>query len=124
MKRTAAIYMLTIIAVIAGLVAVMDTLRYLGWLFSPMAFFVSTVLGGMLSGILAAIWFWAATRIWNLDEQGWMFIVVIAAFYLIFDVVALLAGTPIELLLPSIVISILALILGLLPGTRNEFGTA
>ena len=124
MKRTAAIYMLTIIAIIAGLVAVFDTLRYLGWLFSPMAFLVSPVLGGMLSGILAAIWFWAAARIWNLDEQGWMFMVVVAAFYLTFDIVALLAGTPIELLLPSIVISILALILGLLPGTRSEFGTA
>jgi hypothetical protein len=124
MKRTAAIYMLTIIAVIAGLVAVFDTLRFMGWLFSPLDFLVSPVLGGMLSGILAAIWFWAATRIWNLDEQGWMFIVGIAAFYLVFDVVALLAGTAIELLLPSIVISILALILGLLPGTRSEFGNA
>ena len=121
MKRTAAIYMLTIIV---GLVAVFDTLRFFGFLFNPLDFLVSPVLGGMLSGILAAIWFWVAARIWNLDEQGWMFMVVVAAFYLIFDVVALLAGTPIELLLPSIVISVLALILGLLPGTRSEFGTA
>ena len=124
MKRTAAIYILAIIAVIAGIVAVIDTLRYMQWLFSPMSFLGSPVLGAILSGLVALIWFWAAARIWNLDPRGWLFMVSIAAIYLIFDVVALIAGTPIELLMSSIFINGLALILGLLPSTKREFGQA
>ena len=124
MKRTAAIYILAIIAVIAGIVAVFDTLRYLSLLFSPLNFIGGSLFGAILSGLVALIWFWAAARIWNLDPRGWLFMVSIAAIYLIFDVVALIAGTPIELLMASIVINLLALILGLLPSTKREFGQA
>lgn len=123
MKRTAAIYILALIAVIAGIVAIIDTLRYMQWLFSPMSFLGAPLFGGILSGLVAIIWFWAAARIWNVDPQGWIFMVTIAAIYLIMDVVALIAGTPIELLLPSIFITGLALIVGLLPSTKSEFGT-
>jgi hypothetical protein len=123
MKRTAAIYILAIIAVIAGLVAVVDTLRYMQWLFSPLSFIGGSLFGAILSGMVAIIWFWAAARIWNLDPRGWIFMVTIAAIYLIFDVVALIAGTPIDLLMGSIIINGLALILGLLPSTKAEFGT-
>ncbi len=123
MKRTAAIVILAVLAVVAGIVAVVDVLRYMEWLFSPLSFLGSPVLGAILSGLVAAIWFASAVRIWNLDPQGWLFMVAVATLYLIFDVISLIAGTPIELLMPSIFISGLALILGLLPSTREEFGT-
>jgi hypothetical protein len=123
MKRTAAIYILAIIAILAGLVAVIDTLRYMQWLFSPLSFLGAPLFGGILSGLVAIIWFWAAIRIWNVDPQGWIFMVTIAALYLILDVISLIAGTPIELLMPSILFSGLALIIGLLPSTKAEFGT-
>jgi hypothetical protein len=122
MKRTAAIVILSVLAVVAGIAAVIDVLRYMEWLFSPLSFLGSPVLGAILSGLVAAIWFGTAVRIWNLDPQGWLFMVAIAAIYLIFDVISLIAGTPIELLMPSIFISGLALILGLLPSTKEEFG--
>ena len=123
MKRTAAIYILAILAFVAGFAAVIDVFRYLGWALSELSFLGSPVLGGILSAIVAAIWFGTGFRIWNLDPQGWLFMVAIAAIYLIFDIISLIAGTPIELLLPSILISGLALILGLLPSTKEEFGT-
>ena len=123
MKRTAAVYILAIIAVLAGLVAVIDTLRYMQWLFSPLSFLGAPLFGGILSGLVAIIWFWAAARIWNVDPQGLVFMVTIAAIYLILDVISLIAGTPIELLLPSILFSALALIIGLLPSTKSEFDT-
>ena len=124
MKRTAAVYILAIIAVLAGIVAVFDTLRYMQLLFSPLRFLGSPLLGGILSGLVAIIWFWAAARVWNLDPRGWLFMVSIAAIYLIFDVIALIAGTPIDLLMGSIVINLLALIVGLLPSTKEAFGTS
>ena len=124
MKRTGAMVILAIVAVAAGLVAVVDTIRYLEFLFSPLSFLGSPLIGAGLSGLVALIWFWAAARIWNGDPQGWLFMVSIAAIYLVFDIIALIAGTPIELLLPSIFVTGLALILGLLPSTKREFGTA
>lgn len=123
MQRTAAITILAILAVIAGIIAIVDVLRYMQWIFSPLSFLGTPILGAILSGLVAIIWFWAAARIWNLDPQGWLFMVSIAAIYLIFDIVSIIAGTPIELLLPSIFVSGLALILGLLPSTKREFGT-
>jgi hypothetical protein len=124
MNRTAGIVILAVIAIIAGIVAVVDTLRYLSILFSPLSFLGAPFLGAILSGLVALIWFWAASRVWNVDPQGWLFMVSIAAIYLIIDIVALIAGTPIDFLWGSIVISVLALILGLLPSTKREFGTA
>jgi hypothetical protein len=124
MNRTGGIVILAVVAVVAGIVAIVDTLRYLDILFSPLSFLGAPLLGAILSGLVALIWFWAASRVWNVDPQGWLFMVSIAAIYLILDIIALIAGTPIELMLPSIVISGLALILGLLPSTKREFGTA
>ena len=123
MKRTAAIYILAIIAVIAGIVAVIDTSRYLGWFYSPLDFIGSPLIGAILTGLVAAMWFSAAYMIWILNPQGWLFMVTLAVFALAIDLLSLISGTPIELLLPSILISGLVLILGLLPSTRREFGT-
>ena len=121
MKRTAAIYILAIIAVIAGIVAVVDTTRYLGWFYSPLDFIGSPLIGAILSGLLAVMWFSVAYMIWILNPQGWFFMVAVVV--LVIDLLSLISGSPIELLLPSILISGLVLILGLLPSTRREFGT-
>ena len=129
MKRPFAVTLLAIIAVIAGIVAVLDVLRYLGFMpfnipfmGTEVAFFGQSIFGALMAGIVAAIWFWAAAKLWNMDPQGWSFIVVIAIIYLIFDVLALIGGTSIENMGLSIGLSVLALILGFLPGTRAAFG--
>lgn len=124
MNRTAGIAILAVIAVIAGIVALVDTIRYLSFAFSPLSFIGAPWLGAILSGLVALIWFWAASRVWNVDPQGWLFMVSIAAIYIILDIIAVIAGTPIELLFGSLFVSVLALILGLLPSTKREFGTA
>ena len=126
MNRPVAVTILAILAVIAGILAVLDVLRLLGILpvasLGPMNFFGVSILGAILAAIVAVIWFWAARALWNLDPQGWLFIVAIAALYLIFDVIAIIGGTPFQSVLPSIVISGLALILGLIPSTKAAFG--
>ena len=123
MKRTAAIVILAILAAAAGVLAFIDIFRYLSWLFSPLSFLGAPALGAMLSLVIAAIWIWAAIRVWYVDPRGWLFMVSIAVIYLILDLISLIAGTPIELLIGSIAISTLVLILGLLPSTKREFGT-
>jgi hypothetical protein len=123
MKRTGAMVILAVVAVVAGIVAVVDTIRYLEWLFSPLSFVGTPFLGAALSAIVALIWFATAAQIWRADPRGWLFMVSIATIFLVIDIVSLIAGTPLELLLPSIFMSALALILGLLPSTKREFGT-
>ena len=128
MKRTAAMVILAVIAVVAGLVAVVDTLRYLQWLFSPLDFLGSPFLGAALSALVALIWFATAVQIWNGDPRGWLFMVSIATIFLIIDVIYIIGSdlpveASLELMMPSIFISLLALILCLLPSTKREFGT-
>ena len=126
MNRPIAATLLAILAVIAGIVAILDVLRYLGLLpiasLGPLNFHGISILGAILAGIVALIWFGVARGLWNLDPQSWMFVVVIAIVYLIFDFVAWLGGTSIQAMLPSIVVSGLALILALLPSTQKAFG--
>jgi uncharacterized membrane protein len=126
MKRPFAATLMAVIAAFAGIVAIFDTLRYLRLLpaasFGSLDFYGGSIFGAILSGMVALIWFWAAARVWNLDPRGWSFIVTIAAIYLIFDLVALLFGNPFYTLGSSFWITLLALVLGLLPGTKTAFG--
>lgn len=131
MKRPIAAVLLTILAVIAGIIAIIDVLRYLRILpqitlplgmLGEVNIYGGSIFGAILAGIVAIIWFWVAKGLWNLEEQAWLFVVVIAIVYLIIDVVAIIAGTPYQALLLSIVVSGLALILALLPGTQKAYG--
>ena len=124
MNRPFAVTLLAIVAVIAGIVAVIDVLRYLEIAFSPLRFIGAPIFGAILAGIVALIWFSVARQLWNLDPRGWMFVVAIAIIYLIFDVLALIGGTAIQDMWASIAISGIALILALLPNTRASFGQA
>jgi len=129
MKRPFAVTLLAIVAVIAGIIAVLDVMRYLGFMpftipfmGSEVGFYGFSIFGAIMAGIVAAIWFWAAGKLWSLDPQGWSFVVVIAIVYLIFDVLAMFGGTNINDMWLSVGASVLTLILGFLPGTRAAFG--
>jgi len=126
MNRPFAVTLLAIVAGIAGIIAVMDTLRYLGLLpiaaLGELSFYGNSFFGAFMAGIVALIWFSVARQLWNLDPRGWMFVVVIAIFNLILVGVGLISGTPIQAMALSLGVSGLALILALLPGTRSAFG--
>ena len=84
MNRPIAATILAILAVIAGVIAILDVLRYLGLLpilqLGEMEFFGISILGAILAGIVALIWFGVARGLWNLDPQSWTFVVVIAMY--------------------------------------------
>jgi hypothetical protein len=128
--RPVAVVILAVIAVIAGIWNVMDTLRYLGLIpvvevlgFGLKLFNVNW-LGAILSGIVAVIWFAVAGQLWRLDPRGWLFIVFIAAFDLFFLLLSMLGGTPFQAIAPIVLLCVVALVLALLPGTKNAFGRA
>ena len=96
MKRPFAATLLAVIAVFAGIVAVFDTIRYLGILpaatFGSLNFYGGNLFGALLAGVVALIWFGVAAQIWRLDPRGWVFMVAIATIYIIFDLAAVLFG--------------------------------
>lgn len=129
MNRPFTVTLLALLAGLAGIMGVLDVLRLLGIMpvvvntpLGELSFTYTSWFGAIFAAIVAAIWFWAMIRIWNLDPQGWLFVVVIAVVYLIFDVIALIAGTPWQSVSISVVLSAIALILAILPSTKAAFG--
>jgi len=126
--RTAAVVILAVIAVLAGIWNIIDTLRYLGML--PIAtvagfdikLFNVNWLGAILSALVAVIWFAVARQLWRLEERGWLFVVFIAAFDLFFLFLALIGGTSFQSIAPAVLLCAVALILAILPGTKAAFG--
>jgi hypothetical protein len=125
-RRTLLITILAILAVVAGVLAVIDTLRFLGLLpfytLGELKFFNTSFFGAILSGLVALIWFSTAAQIWRLDPRGWLFIVTIATLNLIFLVMALIGRSTWEAVALGIVVNAVALIIGLLPSTKAAFG--
>lgn len=132
-EKTWAVYILFILAIIAGLLAFVDAARYMGWLpvatLGEMKFTLPSAywLGALLSAMVGAIWFVVAKWIWDLNESGRLFVLVIAVVNLIVLVLAILGQTTFSAVAPAVIVNVLALILALLPSTEEAFrggGTA
>jgi len=126
--RPFGVTLLAILAYVAGAVAVFHTLQMLHLLpiRGPLgvgAFFGFSLFGAFMWGILAVIYFWVGKKLWNLDEQGWLFVVIISILNLIMALVAVLGKTPFEAILPAVIINVIVLIYALLPGTKGAFHT-
>ena len=123
MTRSAGLIILGALAAVLGVLSCIDVFIYLGVVASSLmgssSFFGIGLLGAILSGILAWIWFWAAGGLWLGDQQAWVFVVAVAALTLIFDLLAVIGGTPLQVRMPSVILAGIALILALLPTTRQ-----
>jgi len=126
MNRPFAVTLLAVLAVIAGIIGIFDALRYLGLLpivsLGTLNFFGFSIIGAIFAGIVALIWFWDAKMLWALDPRGWVFTISIAVIYLIFDILAVIGRSSWQALAPSIILSVIVIILCLLPGTKAAFG--
>jgi hypothetical protein len=87
-------------------------------------FFTFDLIGAILWGILAAIYIWLIRRLWNVDPQAWLFLVILSALNLGLAVFSILGQSSIQGMLPSILLNGAILICCLLPGTRDAFGAA
>ena len=130
-RRTWAVYILFFLALLAAVLAFVDAARYMGWIpvqatipglgeisfVNPSANWV----GAAMAGLLGVIWLIVASWLWTLNPSGWLFVIIIATINLIFQVLAILGGTAFSQVLPAVAINGLALILALLPGTRDAF---
>ena len=123
-SRPLGVTILAILAILGFIAAGIHTLQMLHlWPINigPARFFTFDILGAILWGILALIYLWVFRMLWNLDPQGWLFVVVLATLNLILDVISILGASSFQAMLPSIVINALILIYALLPGTKDAF---
>lgn len=127
-KRPLAVTILAIIALVAGIIVLLEALLYFGVGFAGLLrlnFFGVAWLAGILSLIVALIWLTTARQLFTLDPRGWMFVVVIAIITLVINVIGLLDNSStntVNSLWWSFIAPVLALILAFLPGTQAAFG--
>ncbi len=126
-SRPFGVTILAILAGIAAFFAVIHTLQMLHLfpISGPLgvfSFFTFDLLGALLWGLMAVIYIWLVRMLWNLDPQGWLFLVVIAIFNLILAFVSVLGRSSFQAMLPSILVNGIILIYCILPGTKEAFG--
>jgi hypothetical protein len=71
---------------------------------------------------LAFIWLGIFGALWVVHPQGWLFMVLIAGFDLIYAIICVLGGSSWEAMAPMIIVCALVLIYCMLPGTKQAFG--
>jgi hypothetical protein len=122
--RPIGVTILAILAFIAAIVNIYHALQYFGILphfLGPVRFFGVDILGALLYLVLAAIWFWVGRMLWNLDRQGWTFVVAIAVIEIVFSLLAVLGQSTFAAQLPGMIIAAIVLIYALSSGVKNAF---
>jgi len=113
---------LAILGAINALIYTMQMLHLLPMFIGPIAFWQFSLIGAFFWGLLFFIWLAVFRMLWEVQPQGWMFVVLISGITLIFGIINVLAGSSWQAMAPEIVISGLILIYCLLPGTKEAFG--
>jgi hypothetical protein len=119
---------ITLIAILAGIatiLAAIHTLQYLHILpffLGNMAFFGFDLWGAVLWGIMTVIYAWVVVNLWNMNPQGWMFLVLLSSLNLILDVISIIGQTTFSAVAPSIVVNAAVLLYCLTPGVKRAFG--
>jgi hypothetical protein len=124
-KRPFGITLLAIFALLAALAAAWHTLQMLHIIpvsFGEMRFFTFDLLGAILWGIMFLVYLWVFRMLWNLDPQGWLFVVVLAVINLILALLSVLGASSFTSVLPSVLFNALVLIYANMPGVKSAFG--
>jgi hypothetical protein len=124
-ERPIGVTILAFLAILGAINAFIYTLQMLHLLptyLGPIAFYQFSLIGAFFWGLLFFIWLAVFRMLWEVQPQGWMFMVLIAVFDLIYGIICVLGGSSWEAMAPIIIISGLILIYCLLPGTKQAFG--
>jgi hypothetical protein len=124
-ERPIGVTILAFLAILGAVNALIYTLQMLHLIptyLGPIAFYQFSLIGAFFWGLLFFIWLAVFRMLWEVQPQGWMFMVLIAIFNLIYGIICVLGGSSWEAMAPIIIISGLVVIYCLLPGTKQAFG--
>jgi len=126
-KRPFGVTLLAVLAGVAAVIAIIHTLQFLHlfpFFLGPIRFFGFDLFGAILWGVLALVYIWVARKLWNLEQEGWLFVAIISGINLVLAFFSILGETTFQAMLPAILVNGLILIYTLLPGTKSAFGAA
>ena len=120
----------TILAVLAGIVAVLcviHALQFIGILpffFGGAAVRTFNLWYALMWALMAWIYIWLVQMLWRVDPQAWLFLAMITTLNLVFDFVALLGSqTDWQDVSVSFILNGIILLYVMLPSTKAAFGT-
>jgi hypothetical protein len=113
---------LAILGAVNAFIYTLQMLHLLPTYIGPVAFYQFSLIGAILWGFLAFIWLGVFGALWVVHPQGWLFMVLIAGFDLMYALIMVLGGSSWEAMAPMIIICALVLIYCFLPGTKKAFG--
>jgi len=122
--RPFVITLLAIFALLGAAQAFFVTLQMLHLLpinIGPMHFWTFDFWGALMWGILFLVYMWVFRMLWNVDPQGWLFLVIISGLNLMLAFLSVLGGSSWEAMSAAILINGLILVYCLLPGTKKAF---
>jgi hypothetical protein len=123
-NRPFVITLLAIFALLGAAQALFVTLQMLHILpinIGELHFWTFDFWGALMWGILFLIYMWVFRMLWNVDPQGWLFLVIISGLNLILAFLSVLGGSSWEAMSAAILINGLILVYCLLPGTKKAF---
>ena len=118
----------TILAVLAGIAAVLaafQALQFLGiipFFIGPVAIRTFSFWYALMWGLLVWIYIWLVQMLWQVDPRAWMFLVIVTTLTLILDFIAMLGSATWQDVSVSFIFNAAVLIYCMLPGVRNAFG--
>jgi len=127
MKRPIGVTILAVLAGIAAVLAGIRVLQFLGifpFMFGPFDFRTFNLWYALMWGLLVWVYVWLVQMLWKVDPSAWLFLAVITVFNLILDFVLMLTGTAWQEVSVSVLLNAIILIYVLLPGVRKAFGQA
>ncbi len=118
----------TVLAVLAGIAAVLAVIHFLQaigllpYFIGPIALRGFSLWYALMWALMVWVWVWLVKMLWDVDPQAWLFLAVITVFNLVLNFVVLLgAATWTDVSLSTLVNAII-LAYVMLPSTRRAFG--
>ena len=120
----------TILAILAGIAAVLAAIHALQFL-GIFPFFIGHVavrtfnfFYALMYLLLVWVYVWLVQMLWRVDPAAWMFLVIITVFELMLDFISMLGSSTWQDVSVSFIVNAIILIYVMLPGVRRAFGTA
>src|SRR5438270_6007572 len=120
----------TILAVLAGVAAVLaaiNALQFLGILpffVGPVAFRTFSFWYALMWGLMVWVYIWLVQMLWRVEPAAWLFLVIVTLFELTLDFIAMLGASTWQDVRVSFLVNGIILLYVMLPGVRNAFGTS
>src|SRR5437764_12860183 len=120
----------TILAILAGVAAVLsaiNALQFLGiipFFIGPVGLRAYNFWYALMWGLMVWVYIWLVQMLWRVEPAAWLFLVIVTLFELSLNFFAMLGGAIWQDVSVSFLVNGVILLYVMLPGVRDAFGTS